>query len=186
MTWSFQLTQQAQRWANKLALTGYLSHSPGQGYGENTFMMGGFDSTTQPPCAMAVYSWYRECVQARYDYSRPFYQQTGGTVGHFTQVVWKSSTQVGCGVAVGGNKWYIVCQYKPTGNVHYMGNDEKSLTNVGQLKFRAQIPENPADLMTVCKDMYPDKCARYAGQCGQSWGPDFGPSNYCPATCSKC
>ena len=38
--------------------------------------------------------------------------------GHFTQVVWKSTTQLGCGLAVNrGNKIYGVCNYSPAGNV---------------------------------------------------------------------
>jgi len=45
--------------------------------------------------------------------------------GHFTQVVWKNSTELGCGAAQGvktfqGNQYnafYVVCQYGPAGNV---------------------------------------------------------------------
>ncbi|KAI8895423.1 CAP domain-containing protein [Globomyces pollinis-pini] len=33
-------------------------------------------------------------------------------VGHFTQVMWRGTTQVGCGIA---DK--IVCQYSPAGNM---------------------------------------------------------------------
>ena len=41
---------------------------------------------------------------------------------HFTQVVWKATTDVGCGAAWcdgrGGTPgWYLVCQYFPAGNV---------------------------------------------------------------------
>jgi Cysteine-rich secretory protein family len=64
---------------------------------------------------------------AKYDFSKPtgFSEQTG----HFTQLVWKATTDVGCGVAncsaddaddgadgkaVG---WFLVCEYWPVGNV---------------------------------------------------------------------
>ena len=44
------------------------------------------------------------------------------TAGHFTQVVWKSSKQIGCAVAVGPwktftNSYYVGCNYLPVGNV---------------------------------------------------------------------
>lgn len=46
-----------------------------------------------------------------------------GTVGHFTQVVWKTSQKVGMGVAKrttnGMNKVYVVARYSPAGN--YIG-----------------------------------------------------------------
>ena len=56
---------------------------------------------------------------------------TSGT-GHFTQLVWKGSTELGIGKYTGtktiqGNEWtctYIVARYKPAGNVksHFSNN----------------------------------------------------------------
>ena len=49
----------------------------------------------------------------------------GGVIGHFTQMVWKSSTRVGYGVAVASSpKWgtygskmvFVVAKYTPGGN----------------------------------------------------------------------
>jgi hypothetical protein len=45
--------------------------------------------------------------------------------GHFTQVVWKASRELGVGWATGGNGWtYFCCNYSPTGNFNndYAGN----------------------------------------------------------------
>ena len=36
--------------------------------------------------------------------------------GHFTQVVWKSSTSIGLGIAHGGRGTYCTAQYSPPGN----------------------------------------------------------------------
>jgi hypothetical protein len=69
---------------------------------------------------MAVKSWYDEV--SKYDYNNPGFSSA---TGHFTQVVWKSSTQLGCGAARGVktlngtnyNAFYVVCHYSPAGNV---------------------------------------------------------------------
>ncbi|CAI8497678.1 unnamed protein product [Hanseniaspora opuntiae] len=39
--------------------------------------------------------------------------------GHFTQVVWKDTTQVGCGYKNCNNEWgiYLVCNYLAQGNI---------------------------------------------------------------------
>lgn len=50
--------------------------------------------------------------------------------GHFTQVVWKGSTELGVGMATNGKKVYVVGQYRPAGNINTKEYFEK---NVGQL-----------------------------------------------------
>ena len=38
-------------------------------------------------------------------------------IGHFTQVVWKGSEKLGCGVGCGSNNFcYVTCKYYPAGN----------------------------------------------------------------------
>jgi hypothetical protein len=38
--------------------------------------------------------------------------------GHYTQVVWRTTTEIGCGMATGSNgNDYLVCQYTPPGNI---------------------------------------------------------------------
>ncbi|EPE29114.1 PR-1-like protein [Glarea lozoyensis ATCC 20868] len=45
--------------------------------------------------------------------------------GHFTQLVWKDTTSVGCAVKnCKGLGWYTVCEYWPRGNVGFQGEDE--------------------------------------------------------------
>lgn len=65
----------------------------------------------------AVEMWYEE--EALYDYEDPGYIR--GT-GHFTQIVWKETAEIGCAHVSGcesekslrANVW--VCQYSPPGN----------------------------------------------------------------------
>ncbi|KAL7391529.1 hypothetical protein ABVT39_010616, partial [Epinephelus coioides] len=59
-----------------------------------------------------VDSWYNEIKN--YNWSRPGYMSN---IGHFTQVVWKESTELGVGMATDGKTVFVVGQYRPTGNM---------------------------------------------------------------------
>ena len=37
--------------------------------------------------------------------------------GHYSQVVWRSTRRVGCGLAAGNGLEFLVCDYAPVGNV---------------------------------------------------------------------
>lgn len=108
------LNQSAQAWAQTIATKGQLEHSTTKN-GENIYWGG--ESTNLG--SAAVESWYSEIQD--YDYNNPVFSDS---TGHFTQVVWKSTTKVGCGAAPGpatieGKKYdgvYVVCQYSPAGN----------------------------------------------------------------------
>jgi hypothetical protein len=49
----------------------------------------------------------------------PDFSTTGrwGDVAHYTQIVWRGSTAVGCAVASDAENDYLVCRYAPPGNV---------------------------------------------------------------------
>lgn len=105
LTWSDELASYAQAYADEYDCSGTLTHSGGA-YGENLAL--GYSP------AKAVDAWYNEIDS--YDFSSPGYSSS---TGHFTQLVWKSSTELGCGFKTCGNEWgtYVICSYNPAGNV---------------------------------------------------------------------
>lgn len=105
LTWSETLASYAQNYADNYDCSGNLVHSGGQ-YGENLAV--GYGTTG------AVDGWYNEIKN--YDFSNPGFSSN---TGHFSQLVWKSTTQVGCGVKSCGGVWgdYVICSYDPAGNV---------------------------------------------------------------------
>lgn len=108
LTWSTTLSTQALNWANGRS----WSHTPNNANGENLAT----GTYTNP--AYYVFMWYDEVRQ--YSYSNPgFFEATG----HFTQVVWNSTTQVGCAMTNTATTqlptytYYLVCEYSPPGNI---------------------------------------------------------------------
>ena len=109
LRWNASIAAVAQDWANTNARQNRMYHRQPNRYGENIYWMSGGKVTG----AMAVDAWYGEISQ--YNYGRPGFS---AATGHFTQVVWKDTTEVGCGSARdsrGGT--YVVCNYSPPGNV---------------------------------------------------------------------
>ncbi|XP_018523890.1 Golgi-associated plant pathogenesis-related protein 1 isoform X1 [Lates calcarifer] len=120
LTLSDELTASAQKWADHLLATGTLQHSDTKD-GENVFTM--YSSAALKLTGKeAVDSWYSEIKD--YNWSSPGF--TGNT-GHFTQVVWKDSTELGVGMATDGNRAFVVGQYRPAGNMNMPGYFEKNI-----------------------------------------------------------
>ena len=57
--------------------------------------------------------WYEE--HDKYNYSNPGFSST---TGHFTQIVWQNSKEMGAGKAVSSSgAQFVVARYQPPGNV---------------------------------------------------------------------
>ncbi|KAI9247450.1 CAP domain-containing protein [Phascolomyces articulosus] len=101
LRWNSTLESYAQKWSNKCK----FQHTQGP-YGEN--LAWGYGNYPA-----AIKAWYNE--EKQYNYNNPGF--TAGT-GHFTAMVWKSTTDVGCGIKKcdGGAPMYT-CSYWPAGNI---------------------------------------------------------------------
>ncbi|HCA95824.1 MAG TPA: hypothetical protein DEP38_14640 [Cyanobacteria bacterium UBA9226] len=113
LTWSDEVAKSAQKWADNLAATNSFEHS-GTNYGENIWQ-GTANAYTQTDM---VDGWGSEKKDFKYG-TFPDVSSTGdwSDVGHYTQIVWKNTKEVGCGLATSqdGND-ILVCQYNPPGN----------------------------------------------------------------------
>ncbi|RDW70721.1 putative extracellular SCP domain protein Pry1 [Aspergillus mulundensis] len=136
LRWNETLADFAKDWAEGCK----WEHSSGP-YGEN--LAYGYTNASA-----AVTAWADEA--ALYDFSKP----TGFTeeTGHFTQLVWKSTREVGCaavdcgltdldgdedGESERAQGWYVVCEYVPPGNV--IGAEDK------MEYFRLNVQESNGD-----------------------------------------
>jgi uncharacterized protein YkwD len=106
--WSQKLAASAQRWAETIKKRGCALQHSGGAYGEN--LAAGTQGTLDPGAVVAM--WYREIMS--YSFSHGSFSPK---TGHFTQLVWKATTELGCGRVACGEMDVFVCQFDPPGNV---------------------------------------------------------------------
>lgn len=103
LSWDSEVYKYAQNYADKFVCESGLSnlvHSGGK-YGE--CLAQGYNTGTA-----AVEGWYDEVKG--YDYASHDYN-------HFTQVVWKATTKLGCAYKDCSAGKYVICSYDPAGNM---------------------------------------------------------------------
>ena len=119
LVWNQQLAQDARTWANELAASGRFEHSPDEPgkpiEGEN--LWAGTPRAFAPEAMVAL--WAAE----KRDYRPgvfPNNSRSGDVekVGHYTQMIWRDTHEVGCATAVGNHEQFLVCRYSEAGNVY--------------------------------------------------------------------
>lgn len=110
LAWSDKLAGVAQQWANKLVATNAFQHSTDDRFGENLYRISGPGAASTP--SDVINAWGAESVYYQYKNN-----SCSGLCGHYTQIVWKDTKEVGCGVARDPEHEVWVCNYAPFGNV---------------------------------------------------------------------
>ena len=115
LTWSTDVAAFAQQWADSLANFNDCNikhHSNEFGYGENIF--GGSSAETFKGID-AANAWYQE--KEKYTYSR-LGEGNWFETAHYTQMIWKATTQMGLGMATCPSGGVVVVgNYSPAGNI---------------------------------------------------------------------
>jgi pathogenesis-related protein 1 len=115
LEWSTELAKYAQAWSDELVRKGCkMEHRPDSGpwagnYGENIFWgSGGYTLLS------ASENWYDEIKDYKHG---PISDANWPIAGHYTQMVWKNTTQVGLGISTcPSGAVLIVANYDPAGN----------------------------------------------------------------------
>ncbi|VAI38043.1 pathogenesis-related protein 1-like [Triticum dicoccoides] len=116
VTWDATVAAFAQDYADQRRGDCQLIHTPdGRPYGENLY--GGGGGGTEWTATDAVNSWVSEKQYYDHD-SNTCSAPEGESCGHYTQVVWRDSTGIGCARVVcdSGDGVFIICSYNPPGN----------------------------------------------------------------------
>lgn len=108
LKWSSRLSLRAKKWANHLRSENCrVYHSSGK-YGENIYWSIRMKNTPES----VVDEWADEIQY----FDAKTGKCKGGECGHYTQIIWKNTTKVGCAVVQCGEKEIWVCEYSPAGN----------------------------------------------------------------------
>jgi hypothetical protein len=128
LEWNQQLATDAAVYATQLARTGELVHAPREGRGTERENLLRTPIGYTPDQMMNI--WVSE---KRYFHPGIFPNVCTGDwsqCAHYTQMIWPTTIELGCGMAPGGGFNWLVCRYSPGGN--------KDGEPVGQATYRLE------------------------------------------------
>lgn len=119
LNWSEKLARSSAGWAKHLQALGDLEHShsdPNDPDPEGENLWAGTRGYYSPEAMVGL--WISEKRNFKPGVF-PNNTKTGRLedVGHYTQLMWRSSTDVGCAVAANAKEEFLVCRYSEGGNV---------------------------------------------------------------------
>lgn len=117
LAWSDRLAADAAAYAPQLVALGGLEHSDNESRpdaGENLAM--GTAGHYSPEDLTQLWVDERSGFPGGGIYPEPD-EDDWSDIGHYTQMVWSATREVGCAAVSGGGNLYLVCRYAPAGNV---------------------------------------------------------------------
>ena len=117
LQWDATLAAHAASYGPVLASLGHLVHSPREGRpAERENLAMAWHGTMSPEALVGMWTNERQILEPG-SYLFPGTSRTGRweDIAHYTQMVWPTTTHVGC--AIYSADWdYLICRYSPPGN----------------------------------------------------------------------
>ena len=127
LNWSNECAVSALTLAEHMAINNTLKTYPTKNYGQNIAFFASinfgtsdvycvYNSLSEKGVAQYICNlWYNE--SSHYDYTDTLENNDMNPVGHFTQMIWKDSKELGTARITRDNRTFIVAIYKPPGNI---------------------------------------------------------------------
>ena len=115
--WNWQLAADAASYGPTLSAIGYLQHSPRSSRPRNERENLAQGTRGVYSAAQLVAVWVAE---RRYFHPGIFPSVCAGnwsTCAHYTQMIWPTTTDVGCAVYTDVRYDWLICRYSPPGNI---------------------------------------------------------------------
>ncbi len=117
LIWSSQLASEAQIWADVLAKRDVMEHASFEkrrGAGENIWVgtRGRYTAKQMIDAFIAEKADFKPG-----EFPKVTKSGNWANVGHYTQLVWPETKEVGCAIAENRMDEFLVCRYLPAGNI---------------------------------------------------------------------
>jgi hypothetical protein len=155
LQWNSALQDHATARAGDLARLRQLVHAPREGRGTER------ENILSAPVGYSPGAMMNLWTKERSHFKPGLFPDVSDTgnwsdVAHYTQMVWPTTTEIGCGFAPGGGFNWLVCRYNPGGN-----KDGKPV--IAQATAKTDVPATPASGVVATYDDYGYDGALFVG-----------------------